>query len=1135
MPRSISAFVASIALGSCLVQAGPLWPLPKNQSTGTEVLYLTEDSFTFKSTGYESEILQAAFDRFSEAIFSTPSYETDRKAEIQRIEHLDGRIDALHVYVQSSDQSLNLETDESYTLIVQSPLSWITASSVYGALRGLETFGQLVDRIELPKGRSDSFSLQAPIPPTSQSADRVKESATSIQPALDHPNIQSLEKGVLADQGQIETQAAGSRGKETTPGWQHSGPQLEDGLQEASQDGRSLDQQVLSQADSSSVSKKQAMRRLAALEPEQQLAEASSAPQEAADDRDEEDGYEEDDEDLESKTMFIINATAISDEPRFRHRGLLIDTSRHYLPVAVIQEHLEAMAASKMNVLHWHIVDDQSFPMISERLPLLSVMGAFSPSHTYSREDILEVIDYARLHGIRVLPEFDTPGHTLSWGAGYPNLLTDCYDKDGNPTGIKGPMDPTQNETYGTLWRLLQEVVEIFPDAFLHLGGDEVPFDCWESNPKVRQWMKEQNVSSFAALEASFMKRVLGLTAAAGRFPIVWQDVLDNGVELDSSTIAHVWKWWFDPSKHQDVAGLLPVSVNDSSSLRPLDCSLSWGCRGEEDFDDVPGWLRELDAVTKKGHRAILSAPWYLDIGSYAGQDWKTYYQIEPASFTEDVGQQSLLVGGEAAMWGEYTDATNSISKTWPQAAAVAERLWHQKELYKRFKESLLDQKAVDLEESSALFQQAKKRVLLHLKSQQGYKQQVDPRGALTRLRQQLSEAGSSLREVKDSRTEKFRSAYNAVKSRRRAQALPEALDEAKVLGQNGFFRGLVLASVGGVCKLFLHGLSDTQITGSEHFRHALERPSDQALVTVSNHVAAADDPALTAALVPAKYLLDQKALRWTMCATDRCFTSPTMIPFFRAAKVLPVERGAGMEQMGMRKAEEVLNRGDWVHIFPEGTRTRDGRIGPARRGVARLISSCKQPPLVVPFVHSGFDKVFPGKAKLPRPGQSVRILVGEPLGFEDLRASAQQHSWSEETLQSAIAARVGRTLCELKAELDGLPVAEVMSGNFELDPLALRPLIVEEADSLQHSWTSNRWQAPLPSQSWASCLHTASSETSRNNLALQPLSCTDMASMSQPKQDGQSDPSLQRIDYIRGAWHQDIGQALWPSQKLAL
>ena len=100
--------------------------------------------------------------------------------------------------------------------------------------------------------------------------------------------------------------------------------------------------------------------------------------------------------------------------------------------------------------------------------------------------------------------------------------------------------------------------------------------------------------------------------------------------------------------------------------------------------------------------------------------------------------------------------------------------------------------------------------------------------------------------------------------------------------------------------------------------------------------------------------------------------------------------------------------------------------------------------PAVVPFVHSGFDQVFPGKAKLPRPGQSVMILVGEPLSFEDLTAGAQQHSWSEETLQSAIAARVGRTLCELKAELDGLPMSEVMSSKFELDPLALRPLIGE-------------------------------------------------------------------------------------------
>ncbi len=95
-----------------------------------------------------------------------------------------------------------------------------------------------------------------------------------------------------------------------------------------------------------------------------------------------------------------------------------------------------------------------------------------------------------------------------------------------------------------------------------------------------------------------------------------------------------------------------------------------------------------------------------------------------------------------------------------------------------------------------------------------------------------------------------------------------------------------MLASVGGVCKVFLHGLSDTKITGAGHFEDALQRPAGQALLTVSNHVAAADDPALTAALLPAKYLLDQKALRWTMCATDRCFTSPTMIPFFRAAKV---------------------------------------------------------------------------------------------------------------------------------------------------------------------------------------------------------------------------------------------------------
>lgn len=141
-----------------------------------------------------------------------------------------------------------------------------------------------------------------------------------------------------------------------------------------------------------------------------------------------------------------LNATTIDDAPRFAHRGLLLDTGRHFMPPTTIRTLLDGMAYTKLNVFHWHIVDDQSFPYQSQRYPELSARGAFHPQlAVYTPTDVADLVEYARLRGIRVLIELDTPGHTRSWGVAHPELLTQC---GGDWTGKLGPIDPSAPGVY---------------------------------------------------------------------------------------------------------------------------------------------------------------------------------------------------------------------------------------------------------------------------------------------------------------------------------------------------------------------------------------------------------------------------------------------------------------------------------------------------------------------------------------------------------------------------------------------------------------------------------------------------------------------------------------------------------------
>uniref|UniRef100_E1B9H0 Beta-hexosaminidase n=1 Tax=Bos taurus TaxID=9913 RepID=E1B9H0_BOVIN len=361
------ALLAALAARTPRVSASGdlnLWPLPVSLKTTPRLFYLSPGNFFFghsptSKAGPSCAVLQEAFRRYYDYIFGFYKWhhghnKIPSEMELQKLE-------VSVIMDPECDSFPSITSDESYTLLVKGPVATLTANRVWGVLRGLETFSQLIYQ--------DSYGT------------------------------------------------------------------------------------------------------------------------------------------------FTANESNIVDSPRFPHRGILIDTSRHFLPVKTILKTLDAMAFNKFNVLHWHIVDDQSFPYQSISFPELSNKGSYSLSHVYTPNDVRTVIEYARLRGIRVLPEFDSPGHTESWGKGQKDLLTPCYHAR-EPSGTFGPINPILNSTYSFLSKLFKEISTVFPDEFIHLGGDEVNFNCW----------------------------VLDMISTMKKRSIVWQEVYDDEGKLLPGTVVQVWK-----------------------------------------------------------------------------------------------------------------------------------------------------------------------------------------------------------------------------------------------------------------------------------------------------------------------------------------------------------------------------------------------------------------------------------------------------------------------------------------------------------------------------------------------------------------------------------------------------------------
>lgn len=358
----------------------------------------------------------------------------------------------------------------------------------------------------------------------------------------------------------------------------------------------------------------------------------------------------------------------IFDAPRYRWRGLLLDSARHFMPVEVIERLLSSMAANKLNVLHWHLTDAVSFPLKLKSLPQLAEKGAFSAQQTYSAEDVHRIVELASHLSIRVVPELDVPAHTASWIFGEPDAVSNCThvlpedpEEAANPFKVRDKLalDVSSPRALEVVRTILEELATLFPDPFVHIGVDEVDFRCWTTVPKIVRRLLDAGVRSANEALERFVVAVLNVTQHLGKKAVVWQEALDAGLDLSPEVVVQPWKCW-----------------------------------GEHGGPEVPGWPPDVPhamlghfsawLATRRGLSVVQSSCWYLDWDS----QWWDYYEhsallvgLEAALHQPEDNEPRLvqkLLGGEAALWTERVDFTNAACRVWPRAAAIAEKLWSQ-------------------------------------------------------------------------------------------------------------------------------------------------------------------------------------------------------------------------------------------------------------------------------------------------------------------------------------------------------------------------------------------------------------------------------------------------------------------------
>ncbi|KAH3757196.1 Beta-hexosaminidase subunit alpha [Pelomyxa schiedti] len=352
-------------------------------------------------------------------------------------------------------------------------------------------------------------------------------------------------------------------------------------------------------------------------------------------------------------TAFTVQHTplVIEDWPRFRWRGMMIDTSRHFLPISKIKQIIEGIAAMKMNVLHIHLTDSQSFPYENPEYEELSEKGKFDDDAYFSHDDLEDLVSHAKSLGVIVIPEFDMPGHTASWGLGYPGITADCWDYllDAQTTYPENriPLNPANNLTFNIIDSLIKDSLSVFSSDYVHVGGDEVHTDCWDNSVErdsILYWMSQNGISDWDELEEYMTLYAQNSVTKNSKMPIVWEEAFYHGSVLPNTIVA-AWR--------------------TNTTLRDA-------VKAGYDAIQLYGWYQDMQAPLCTTYGCPECSTHWLWVWTYVDM-----YNNDPVlgkNLTS--ADEAHVLGGEAATWGESVDILSWDQRGLTRSPAVAERLW---------------------------------------------------------------------------------------------------------------------------------------------------------------------------------------------------------------------------------------------------------------------------------------------------------------------------------------------------------------------------------------------------------------------------------------------------------------------------